>query len=73
MSKYVKRHHPTTQIIGDKYARPMKRNRLRNDTCLLSMKETKSMKDTLEDIDWRTAMEEEIEKIEKKKNMESSS
>ena len=28
LSKYVRRHHPTEQIIGDKEARPMKRNKL---------------------------------------------
>ena len=27
LAKYVKRHHPTDQIIGDKDARPMTRNR----------------------------------------------
>ena len=67
MSKYVKRHHPATQIIGDKDARPMTRNKLRNDTCLLSMKEPKSVRDALEDVDWSKAMEEEIEQIEKNK------
>ena len=51
LSKYVKRHHPVAQIIGDKDVRPMPRNRLRNDTCLLSMKEPKLVKDALEDID----------------------
>ena len=62
MSKYVKRHHPTTQIIWDKDARPMTRNRLRSETCLLSMKEPKTMTDALEDDDWYKAMEEEIQK-----------
>lgn len=51
LSRYVKRHHPATQIIGDKGARPMTRNRLRNDTCLLSMKEPKLVRDSLEDVD----------------------
>ena len=50
-SKYVKRHHPTAQIIGDKDARPMTRNKLRNDTCFLSMKEPKIVKNALEDVD----------------------
>ena len=67
LSKYVKRHHPTTPIIGDKDVRPMTRNILRNDTCLLSMKEPKSIRDALEDVDWSKAMEEEIEQIEKNK------
>ena len=44
LSKYVKRHHPDAQIIGDKDARPMKRRKLRNDTCFLSMQEPKIVK-----------------------------
>ena len=67
MFKYVKGHHPATQIIGDKDARPMKRNKLRNDTCFPSMHEPKTMKDALEDVDWSKAMKEEIEQIEKNK------
>ena len=45
----------------------MKRTNLRNDICLLSMKEPKIVKDALEDVDWSKSMEEEIEKIEKNK------
>ena len=45
----------------------MTRNRLRNDTFLLSMKEPKSVRDALEDVNWSKVMEEEIEKIEKNK------
>ena len=30
LSKYVRRHHPIDQIIGDKDARPMTRRRSRN-------------------------------------------
>ena len=59
--KYVRRHHPIDQIIGDKDARPMTRNRLRSATCLLSMKEPKIVKDALEDDNWYKAMEEEIQ------------
>ena len=66
LSKYVKRHHPTDQIIGDKEERPMKRNRLRSELCLLRMKEPMKMKDALYD-DWYKAMEEEIQQIEKNK------
>ena len=47
LSKYVKRHHQTTQIIGHKDARPMTRNKLRNDTCFLSMHEPKIVKDVV--------------------------
>ena len=67
MSKYVKRHHPTAQIIIDKDAKPMKRNKLINDTCLLSMHELKIVKDALEDVEWSKSMKEEIEQIEKNK------
>ena len=55
--KYVKRHHPAIQIIGDKDARPMKMHKFRNDTCFLRMQELKTLKDVLEDVDWRKAME----------------
>ena len=51
LSKYVRRHHPTKKIIGNKNARPMTRNKLRNYTCLLSMKEPKLVKGALEDVD----------------------
>ena len=33
LSKYVKRHHPSAQIIGDKDERPMTRNKIRSDAC----------------------------------------
>ena len=45
----------------------MTRNRLRNDTCFLSMKEPKSLRDALDDVDQSKAMEEETEQIEKNK------
>ena len=67
LSKYVKRHHPAEQIIGDKDARPMTRNILRSNTCFLSINEPKIVRDALEDDDWNKAMEEEIRKIEKNK------
>ena len=67
LSKYVKRHRTTTQIIGDKDARLMTRNRLRSESCLLNTKETKLVKDALENKDWSKAMEDEIEQIEKNK------
>ena len=51
LSKYVKRHHPSTQIIRDKDSIPMTRNRLRSESCLISTKEPKSVKDVLEDVD----------------------
>ena len=60
LSKYVRRHHPIDQIIRDKDARPMTRNKLRSETCLLSMKEPKIVRDALEEDDWYKAMEEGI-------------
>ena len=61
LSKHVRRHHLTEQIIGDKEARPMTRNKLRNESCLLTNIEPKIVKDALQDDDWCKAMEEEIE------------
>ena len=46
----------------------MTRKILRNESCLLSKIEPKFVRDALEDDDWCKAMEEEIEKIEKKKS-----
>ena len=60
LSKYVRRHHPESQIIGDRNARHMTRSRLRSKTCLVSMKEPKIVKEALEDDNWYKAMEEEI-------------
>ena len=51
MSKYVKGHHLVAQIIGDKDTRPMTRKRLRSESCLLSIKELRSIKDALKDVD----------------------
>ena len=52
LSKYVRRHHPAKQIIGDKEAKPMIRNKLRNASCLLSKIEPNIVKDALEDDGW---------------------
>ena len=46
----------------------MTRNRLRNESCLLSKIEPKTVRDSLHYDDWCKAMEEEIEQIEKNKN-----
>ena len=48
LSKYLRRHHPTEKIIGDKEARPMTRNRLRNESCLLRKIEPKIVRESLE-------------------------
>ena len=68
LSKYVRRHHPAEQIIGNKKAIPMTRNKLRNESCLLSKIEPEIVTKALQDDDWCKAMEEEIEQIEKKEN-----
>ena len=65
LSKYVRRHHPASQIIGDRNARHMKRSKFRSTTCLLNMKEPKIVNESLEDDNRYKAMEEEIQKIEK--------
>ena len=67
LSKYVKIHHPTDQIIGKKDARPMIINRIRSESCILSIKEPKILKDALENNDQCKAMEEEIEEIDNNK------
>ena len=43
----------------------MTRNKLRSETCLLSMKEPKIVRDAIEDDEWYKATEEEIQQIEK--------
>lgn len=45
----------------------MTKNKLRNESCLLSMHEPRSMKDALENEDWIQAMKEEIGHIENNK------
>lgn len=66
LAKYVRRHHSTDQIIGDKSEGTMTRNKLKG-TCLLSDFEPRNVKDSLENDSWIEAMNEEIEKIEKNK------
>ena len=61
LSKYVRRHHPVEQIIGDKDARPMTRNKSGSGTCLVSVLEPKIVKDALDNEDWTQAMTEDIE------------
>ena len=48
LSKYVKRHHLAKKVIRMRDARPMTRNRMRSDTCLLSMHEPKIVKDVID-------------------------
>ena len=56
LAKYVRRHHPADQIIGDKEARPMTRSRLRNETCLLSKMEPRTVNEALQDNDQYNVM-----------------
>ena len=67
LAKYVRRHHLAEQIIGNTDAEPMTRNRLRNESFLLSQLEPKTIKGALEDVDQCEAMEEEIDQVEKNK------
>ena len=66
LAKYVRRHHTPDQIIEDKSKGTMTRSKLKG-TCLLVEFEPRSVKDALENESWIEAMNEEIEKIEKKK------
>ena len=61
LAKYVRRHHPTNQIIGNKEARPITRSRLRSETCLLNKMEPRIVSEALQDDDWYNAMKEEVE------------
>ena len=47
LAKYVRRHHPEDQIIGDKEARPITRSRLRNETCFLSKMEPRRVSEAI--------------------------
>ena len=67
LEMYVRRNYLEEQIIGNKEARPMTRNRLRSETCLLSKVEPRTVSEALQDDDWYNAMKEEIEQIEKNK------
>ena len=60
LMKYVRRHHPADQIIGDKEARPMTRSRIRNETCLLSKIDTIIVSEAIQDDDLYISMKEEI-------------
>ena len=56
LSKYVRRHHPTEKIIGEKNARPMTKRSSIRSTCLVSNFEPKIVSDALENEDWISAM-----------------
>ena len=67
MVNYVTRHHTPDPIIADKLEGIMIRSKLKV-RCLLAQFEFRSIKDALENENWIEAMNEEIEKIENKKN-----
>ena len=51
LEKYVRKHHPEDQIIGDKGVRPLTRNKLRSETCLLNKVKPKTISEVLQDGD----------------------
>ncbi|GLJ08830.1 hypothetical protein SUGI_0096780 [Cryptomeria japonica] len=63
--KYVRRNHATSQIIGDKDDPVMKRNKLRQNTCLISEFEPRIVKEAFNSEDRINAMTEEIDQIKK--------
>lgn len=65
LAKYVRRNHAQSYIIGDKDAQVMTRNKLRENTCLISKLEPRRVKEALNNEDWMKAMTEEIEQIKK--------
>ena len=56
LAKYVRRHHPVDQIIGEKQARPMTRSRLRSETGLLRKREPRIVSEAIQHDDWYNAM-----------------
>ena len=60
LARYVRRHHPLDQIIGDKFDGTMTRSKLKG-TCLLAKFEPRNVKDALENEIWIEEMNEEIE------------
>eukprot|EP00253_Pinus_taeda_P019094 PITA_19094 len=73
--KYVQRHHPEEQIIGDKYEGVQTRRRItvtpkRKGIALLSMIEPETFAEASKDPHWVKAMEEEMSQIEKNKTWE---
>ena len=66
LEKYVRRHHASDQIIGDKLDWTMTRSKLKS-TCLLANFEPRNVKNALENESLIEAMNEEIEQTKKKK------
>ena len=52
LANYVRRHYLAEQIIGEKEAKPMTRNKLRNESFLLRNIEPKIVRYVLQDDDW---------------------
>lgn len=63
--RYVRLNHSEEQIIGDKNAGVQTRRKLRENSCLISTIEPKTVKEALKDDDWVKAMNEELDQIEK--------
>lgn len=65
LAKYVRRHHASSQIIGDTDDPVMTRNKLRQNTCLISEFESRIVKEAFNNEDWINAMTKEIDQIKK--------
>ena len=52
LAKYVRRHHLPEQIIGNKEAKIMTRNRIRSETCLLRKVAPRIVSGALQNDDW---------------------
>lgn len=65
LAKYVRRHHASSQIIGDKDDPVMTRNKLRQNTCLIFEFKPRIVKEAFNSEDWINAMIEEIDQIKK--------
>lgn len=61
LARFVKRHHPENQIIGNKQVGMQMRIKSRQGTCLVCQYEPKNVKVALENEEWINAMNEEIQ------------
>ena len=69
---YIKwmRDHPTEQVIGELSARVKTRRRTQEEalfSCYVSQQEPSSVEEALEDLNWITAMQEELNQFERNK------
>jgi hypothetical protein len=69
-SRYVQKHHPDSQILGNKEAGVQTRRNFLNTSssanfALLSMSEPQNFTQEIQDDHWVTTMNEELKQIEK--------